>query len=94
MAKSIISTELKCFICGKRQGLELHHVFGGFNRSRADKDGAVVFLCHECHNEPPNGVHHNRKMALQLKQVGQRAWQKHYNKTEEDFRRAYGKSYL
>lgn len=94
MAKSIIDTELKCYICGKRQGLEMHHIFGAFNRSRADRDGLKVYLCHECHNEPPNGVHHNRKNNLRLKQIGQKAWMEHYGKSEADFIKEYGKSYL
>ena len=94
MARSIISTELKCYICGKRQKMELHHIFGAANRSKSDKDGLIVYLCHDCHNEPPNGVHHNRGMDLQLKQIGQKAWMEHYGKTEEEFIKAYGKSYL
>lgn len=46
-----------CDLCGKYGYLELHHIFGGANRSLSEKYGLVVNLCHECHNEPPEGVH-------------------------------------
>lgn len=94
MAKSIISNDLKCYVCGKRQTLERHHIFGSFNRNKSEKDGLTVYLCHEHHNEYPNGVHHSRWMAMQLKKVGQKAWMEHYGKTEADFIKEYGKSYL
>ena len=94
MAKSIISTELKCYICGRKSPLERHHIFGAANRPKADKDGLVVYLCHDCHNEPPNGVHHNKGIDVQLKQIGQKAWMDHHGKSADDFRRRYGKNYL
>lgn len=94
MAKSIIDTELKCYICGKRQNLHRHHICGSFNRSRAEKDGLVVYLCADCHTGNPNGVHHNRKNNLRLKQIGQKAWMEYYGKSEADFIKEYGKSYL
>ena len=94
MARSIISTELKCYICGKRSPLHLHHVCGSANRSKADRDGLIVYLCADCHTGTARGVHHNRKIDLRLKQIGQKAWMEHYGKTEEEFIKAYGKSYL
>lgn len=94
MTRSIISTELKCYICGKRTCLEEHHIFGGANRKRSEKDGLKVLLCHDCHNEPPNGVHHNKGIKRQLQQIGQRAWMKHYEKTSDEFLAAYGRNYL
>ena len=94
MNKSIISNERRCFICGSCRNLELHHVFGGANRKRSDKDGLTVYLCHACHNEPPNGVHFNRRNSDRLKALAQERWQEIYNKTKADFIKAYGKNYL
>lgn len=94
MNKSIISNERRCFICGSCRNLELHHVFGGANRKRSDKDGLTVYLCHYCHNEPPNGVHHNKAINDQLKMITQKRWQAAYNKTKDDFIKSYGKNYL
>lgn len=84
----------ECFFCGATQRLERHHIFGGANRKKSDKDGLVVDLCHECHNEPPYGVHHNKEMMLELHQYGERLWLEQHDATIEDFIKAYGKNYL
>lgn len=96
MRKSILAGNDKgvCFLCGKWTATENHHIFEGGNRKKSDKDGLTVFLCHYCHNESPNGVHFNRELDIHLKQIGQKAWVEHYNKTVEDFIREYGKNYL
>lgn len=59
----------RCYICGKMGPTEKHHVFGGPNRPLSEKDKLFVYLCHDCHNEPPDGVHFdkNRRRWLQGK---------------------------
>ena len=57
----------ECAICGSTQWLELHHVYNGPFRKKSERFGAVVDLCHYCHNEPPNGVHHNAENMRKLK---------------------------
>ena len=97
LARSIIQPEGYkggCFICKRRNNLELHHVFGAANRRLSDKDGLTVYLCHDCHNEPPNGVHFNRAIDIQLKQLAEQRWMEYYGKSEDDFRRRYGRSWL
>ena len=72
-----------------------HEVFfGTANRQKSIKDGLVVFLTPEMHNMSNNGVHFNRAFDLYLKQIGQKAWMEHYNKTIEDFIKEYGRNYL
>lgn len=95
MTKSLLSKDPRCYICGKRQGLEVHHIFFGVaNRRKSDKEGLVVFLCGDCHRGTASGVHHNKDVDNRLKRIAQKIWMQHYNKTEEDFVAAYGKSYL
>ena len=96
MAKSIISEEKRCYMCGSVRWLECHHqqVFGGINRQLSEKYGIKVYLCHYCHNEPPNGVHHNKKNRLALQAKAQKIAMQHYGWSEEDFRSIFGKSYL
>ena len=96
MTKSIIKGDEKgvCFICKRTTPTENHHILGGGNRKKADRDGLTVHLCHYCHNEPPNGVHYNKDRNIKLKQIGQRAWMQTYRKTVEDFIKEYGKNYL
>lgn len=92
--KSIVQTERECFICKTTRNLELHHIFGGAYRSKSDRDGLTVYLCHCHHNESPIGVHHNRQRMDWLRAIGQRAWMQHNNATIEDFIREFGRNYL
>ena len=94
--KSIIQTEKKCFVCESTYNLHCHHIlFGTANRKLADKDGLTVYLCYE-HHEGNMGVHSKNgyELNLELKRIAQLRWKEYYNKTEDDFRSRYGKSYL
>ena len=75
---SIMQCNKECYICGSTNWLELHHVFNASNRNHSTKYGLVVYLCHWCHNEPPNGVHHNAERMRWLKAEGQKAFIKQY----------------
>lgn len=95
MAKSILHDESCCFLCGRRQWLEEHHVFGGYGkRQLSEKYGLKVYLCHWCHNEPPHGVHHNKNTRIYLQQAAQIKAMEYYNWTEDEFRQKIGKNYL
>ena len=90
--ESIIQTKDKdcCFICGQ-WATETHHcIHGTANRKIADKDGLTVRLCHRCHTL----LHDKGNMDKELQRIAQARWMEHYGKSEEDFRRRYGKSYL
>lgn len=88
---SIISNDRRCFMCGRYDCLERHHVFGAYNRTHSEEDGLWVWLCHWCHNEPPYGVHFNKDNMTKLRQIGQRAYEKHIG---NDFMERYGRNYL
>lgn len=76
-------------------GLHKHHIFGGCpNRSHSDEDGLVIFLTPEDHNMSNKGIHANREFDLYAKRKAQLRWMEFYGKTEEQFRRRYGKSWL
>ena len=81
-----------CEICGRWGPLERHHVFGASNRSKSERYGYVVNLCHDCHNEPPDGVHHNAKNMLRLHQKYQRIFEQTHTRAE--FMQEFGKNYL
>ena len=94
--KSILQKDkTRCYICGSSQWLEEHHIFGGNpNRKLSEKYGLKVHLCHYCHNEPPEGIHHNADNNRLLKANAQKEAMLHYGWSIDDFRRIYGKSYL
>ena len=94
MKKSILQRNKACYICGTTLNLHLHHIFyGTSNRKISDADGCVIYLCFN-HHTGAQGVHFNRKLDLTIKAKCQIEWQKHYNKTTEDFIERYGRSYL
>lgn len=95
MAESIIQTDKRCYICGSEHWLEEHHIFNGNpNRKLSEKHGLKVWLCHGCHNEPPNGVHHNAELNRQLKSEAQQAAMLYYGWSKDEFRQIYGKNYI
>ena len=83
----------RCYFCGKTQGLERHHIYNGAFRKKSEQYGAVVDLCHACHNEPPDGVHHNAERMLWLKQIFQTKLMLRNEWTLSDFIAMFGKNY-
>ena len=91
--KSIMTTEEdRCFICGRYGQMEHHHIFGGANRINSEKYGLVVPLCHNCHNEPPDGVHFNRERMDDLRAQGQRKFESISD--HDTFMKIFGRNYL
>lgn len=84
----------ECYFCGSHNWIEIHHIFGAANRSKSTMYGLVVPLCRWCHNEPPNGVHHNKALRLHLQTIAQKKAMERYDWTEDDFRKIFGKNYL
>jgi hypothetical protein len=97
--KSIVqgqADEKKCFICGRTDlgaCFEEHHIFGGANRRNSEEYGLKVTLCHNCHNEPPRGVHHNDVTMNYLHKVGQKAFESKCG-SRADFMKIFGRNYL
>ena len=90
--KSILQEGKECFRCGKLTGLHKHHVFGGPNRSKSEKDGLFIYLCGEDHNLSSRGIHYDKKFDLLVKKYAQKVYEKTHSR--EEFIKRYGKSYL
>lgn len=78
----------------KFEGSHKHHVFGGPNRKRSERDGLFIYLTPEMHNASDKGIHFNQEFMDYAHLKGQYAWMDHYNKTKEDFIKEYGRSYI
>lgn len=80
----------------KRIGnLRRHEVFfGNKQRQLSIKYGLVVFLTDEMHNMSDKGIHFNKEFDLKVKIIAQKAFMNYYNKTEEEFIKIFGKSYI
>ena len=87
---SILQDEHFCYLCGTPY-TETHHVFfGTANRKLSDADGCVIYVCRKHHEL----IHNNHKVDLTIKTRMQIKWQEINDKTAEDFRKRYGKSYI
>ena len=93
MAKSIMQTEKKCYVCGTTCNLHEHHVFPGLaNRKQSEKHGFKVYLCGRHHNLSDDGVHFNRELDLRLKRECQAKFEETH--TRKEFMGIIGKNYL
>lgn len=84
-----------CFICGSREHVELHHIFGASNRGKSDEDGLTVYLCARCHREGRYSAHGSGEAAQMLHAIGELMWLRaHPQAGVWDFARRYGRNYL
>lgn len=87
-----------CWLCGRNGSgdpLDTHHIFGGANRSKSDRYGLTVKLCHSrCHIFGKYAVHHNADTMRELHEYGQRLAMARYGWSVDDFRKEFGKNYL
>lgn len=90
---SVFQKRKECFICANPRVHE-HHIFEGYGRRKnSEKRGLKIFLCPMHHNMSNEGVHFNKPMDIQFKQMAQEYYESHYG-TREDFIREFSKSYL
>lgn len=87
---SIIQDDLsKCYFCGKKSQ-DWHELIKGTCRKKCIKYGLCIKVCRNCHRrtEEDTGFYKDtRKMA-------QKKWQEYYNKTEDEFIKEFGRSWL
>lgn len=82
----------ECFVTGRTDGLQRHHIFGAANRKLSEKYGLCVWLRPEWHNASNYAVHFNRAFDLRLKRYAQREFEAIYDR--ETFIKLFGKNYL
>ena len=93
MGKSIMQDDRRCYFCGRINGLEKHHVFGGVaNRPISERYGLWIWCCSFDHRDPKNGVQYNKEKNLQLKQDAQYAFEK--TSPRSKWMELIGKNYL
>ena len=90
--ESIIQTKKECYITGSIADLHSHHIFEGSCRKSSEKFGLKVWLRSDWHNLSNCGVHFNKGLDLELKQMAQKKFEETH--TREEFRRHFIKSYL
>lgn len=80
-----------CYLCGKWDYLDVHHIFEGSKRQRCDELRLVVHICRDCHNK----VHSSKGSDTRdfLHKLGQTIYETEIG-TREDFIKDFIKSYL
>lgn len=86
-----MQTKRESYISGRVDRLEKHHIFGGANRKLSEKYGLWVYLTHDEHNEPPNGVHFNKQLKREIQAEAQGAFEAEY--PDLDFMKIFGRNY-
>ena len=77
----------QCFWCARQGEVETHHIFrcvGGASRTKSDRLGLTVDLCHECHQTGRDAVHRCADTDRELKRFGQKKAMLEQNWTKED----------
>ena len=84
----------RCIITG-RPYAELHEVFYGPYSQKSKEHKLQVRLCVEYHRCSPSGIHGgNSELDHVLKVKAQMQWQLYHDKTEKDFKDAFGTNYI
>lgn len=78
-----------CYVCGKPNPTDEHHIFGGGNRNKSDEDGMIIYLHRSCHR----WLHDHPISANTYKIRGQKIWELKKG-SRDDFIKRYGKSYI
>ena len=94
MSKSIIQSQKECYVTHSKFDLHKHHIFEGPNRKLSEKDGLWIYLRSDWHDMSDYGIHFNKEFDTEVKRIAQKKWQNFYKKSEKDFIKRYGKSYL
>lgn len=89
--KSIIQDEKVCLVCGSTNTVIHHCFFGTANRKLSEKYGLKVYLCPKHHNMSDEGVHFNKELDTQIKELAREKFEETY---PYDFQRLfYGDGY-
>ena len=87
---SILQNSLnKCYFCNNK-ATDWHELLKGRNRKKCIEWGLCVRVCRNCHSRTEN----DSKFYQGGRILAQKVWQDYYNKSEDDFIKEFGRSYL
>lgn len=88
-SKSIMQSGKYCYITGRGDHLDKHHVYGGPDRKKSEIYGCWVWLTHEVHM---NAHDRQQEILMQLRRECQEKFEELYDR--ETFIKLFGRSYL
>ena len=89
MKRSIMQTELACYLTGSQTMLELHHCFHGPRRKAADEWGCWIWLRQDLHRRLHD---QDKELDRRIERECQERFEELYG--HEKFMEIFGKSYL
>ena len=89
MTDSIMQDGKYCYVTGRTDHLDKHHVYGAANRKQSERYGCWVWLTHDVHMAA-----HQRQTEIltQLRQECQEAFEAIHG--HDKFMQVFGKNYL
>ncbi len=87
---SIIQDDLnKCYFCNNKSQ-DWHELIKGTCRKKCIKYGLCVKICRTCHRRTEEDI----EFYKETRKIAQKKWQEYYNKSEDDFIKEFGRSWL
>ena len=91
--KIVLQDEKKCWYTDCTYNLHKHHIFNGPLRKKSERYGLTVWIRADLHNGGgPDAVHSNEEKNMELKKIGQRAFEEVYG--HDKFMQEFHKNYL
>lgn len=89
--ENLIQQEKECFLTGRTDNLQKHHVFLGRNRNKSEQWGCWCWLTMDWHTGF-EGVHSHPERLQGLQRCYQNAFEQKYS--HELFMQEFGRNYL
>lgn len=87
---SILQKELNaCYFCNNKSQ-DWHELIKGTCRKKCIKWGLCVKVCRDCHRR----TEEDTEFYKDTRKMAQKKWQEYYNKTEDEFIKEFGRSWL
>ncbi len=83
---SIFTDDLKtCYISGRKDNVEIHHIFGAGRKHFSEKYHFILPLTAEWHKITSKCIHLDRELDLKYKRLCQEYWLNTLHKTKEEW---------
>lgn len=89
---SIFTNDLsKCYITGETSNVEIHHIFGSYNKTMSEKYGFLLPLRSDWHKTSSYSIHMDRAFNLRMKLACQDYYINVLKKSKEEWIKEFNK---
>lgn len=87
-------TEKVCYLTGRTDQLEKHHIFNGAYRKKSDDFGFWIWVTHDWHTGKNYAIHNDGKLRERLKAECQKTYMEETKCSMEMWKLIINKNYL